>query len=182
MYWQMKELGGKPVLLIFKTFDISSGSQQDGVEFLTLLLASLPSEFSDCFSFSERVVRKFVGVEEGACPDCLTMPQHTVDLQIILHIDVPNIEHTISLTDLIHKHFSPKLSDAGKRCNTCCPHQHTTCPGTEIRCSSKQFSEQKTLINTPSNHFIQLKRFAQAAFGQNVKTNIHQSLLKSLLI
>ena len=101
-----------------KNEDLYSGRQQDGVEFITLLLQNLPTNICDLFDFTEKVRYKFIVYNRpSACPVCNLMPYDKTDVQNMLQIDVPDTNIPLQLTDLINRHYAVQTNDASKRCS-----------------------------------------------------------------
>ena len=162
------------VALSSNNLSLCSGQQQDAVEFLTFLINSLPVEFFKIFEFTEHILRKFViNGEHVPCPRCNTLPSSSLDTRIVLELPVSHIVGEAPLTDLIKQHFSPEIAEEGKRCDgpPCCPHGTRTCPGTDSKCKSLPYSQQRHINQYPNYLFIQLKRFCQTMSGQFVKSN-----------
>ena len=140
--------------------DLYSGRQQDGVEFLTLLLQHMGSPLRDLFCFTEKVVNKFLGDGgPSACPRCGTLPEIKSDKQMILQLPVQDTELPLRLCDLIYRHFEMHINDEGKKCTRCCTHQQTRCPGTASGYVSRPFTEERFFTRFPDIMLIQLKRF-----------------------
>ena len=154
--------------------ELYSGRQQDGVEFLTLLLQQMGSPVRDIFSFTEKVVNKFL-VDGGpaACPRCNTMPEIKSDKQLILQLHVQDTQLPLKLEDLIYRHFEMHINDEGKRCTRCCPHQQTRCPATSSECVSRPFTEERFITKFPTILMIQLKRFKYANTGSIDKVHTY---------
>ena len=164
--------------------ELYSGRQQDGVEYLTLLLQQMGSPIRDIFSFTEKVVNKFL-VDGGpsACPRCDTMPEIKSDKQLILQLHVQDTELSLKLENLIYRHFEMHINDEGKRCTRCCPHQQTRCPGTASGCVSRPFTEERFITKFPSVLLIQLKRFKHDTnFGTINKVHTYVEAQEEIII
>ena len=152
--------------------DIYSGRQQDGVEFLTLLLHHLGSSFQEIFAFKEKVVNKFLGAHgPSVCPTCNTLPDIKSDNQMFLQLHVQDTELSLNLENLIYRHFEMQINDEGKRCTRCCPHQQTICPGTASSCVSRPYTEDRFITRFPHILLIQLKRFKHTINGTVTKVH-----------
>ena len=138
--------------------DISSGSQQDAIEFMTLLLEQLPPEFSSFINRQEKVSSKyFINNQDVPCPNCGTLPHDKVELAKMIHLSIPN-SNGANLSELLKNHFGYQINHDGKRCSNCCPHGNSLCPGT-FQCISLPLLEQRQIIDFPQILFIQIKRF-----------------------
>ena len=138
--------------------DISSGNQQDAIEFLTLLLELLPSEFSSFFDRHEQVSFKyFIYGQNVPCPNCGTFPHDKIELEKMIHLSIPN-SNGANLSQLLHNHYEYQINHDGKRCSNCCPHGDSKCPGT-FKCVSMPLSEQRQINKFPQLLLIQIKRF-----------------------
>ena len=133
--------------------EMCSGSQQDSVEFIDLLWQNLPTEIYNMCMFSENIVRKFVVNDQlVACPNCESFPNANTDLHTVLQLHIPDTKDTIQLSELLNQYFSPVINDSGRRCSMCCP--HSSCPGTDMRCKLKPFSEERQIMQFPNYLFI----------------------------
>ena len=144
--------------------DMCSGTQQDSVEFIDLLLHSLPSEFINPFTFNVNVLRKFeVNGQLVACPSCDCLPNVYIDTQNVLQLPLPATSNTIHLSELLNQYFSPIINNSGMRCpSSMCSSHSTTIP-------PRPFSAENKIIQFPNYLFIQLNRFERILSGQIIK-------------
>ena len=98
--------------------ELYSGRQQDGVEFITLLLQNLPTNVNEMFDFTENVCYKFILYNRpSACPLCNRMPNDKLDVQNMLQLYVPDTEIPLKLTDILNRHYAVETNNASKRCS-----------------------------------------------------------------
>ena len=135
--------------------DLSSGNQQDGVEFMTFLMDNLPVEFT----FHNRLEEvSFKYTKSGPCPICGNFPNDRIETGNILHLPIVNSKSNIvALQDLLINYFSSQPLEGGKRCLYCCTHE-THCPRTD-NCVSRPVMTERKIVEFPNILFIQVKRF-----------------------
>ena len=133
--------------------DLSSGNQQDGVEFMTFLMDILPVEFT-FHSRLEKVSFKYT--ESGTCPICGNFPNDRIETGNILHLSIAN-SGSNTIANLLVNYFSSQSLEGGKRCLYCCTHE-TCCPRTG-KCVSRPVTTERKIVDFPNVLFIQVKRF-----------------------
>ena len=133
--------------------NLSSGNQQDGVEFMTFLMDILPVEFT-FHSRLEKVSFKYT--ESGTCPICGNFPNDRIETGNILHLSIAN-SGSNTIANLLVNYFSSQSLEGGKRCLYCCTHE-TCCPRTG-KCVSRPVTTERKIVDFPNVLFIQVKRF-----------------------
>jgi hypothetical protein len=128
--------------------EISSGSQQDIIDFLRLLFQQIEIELSELdgpqalfinkFWGREHVVKIFANSTDGKCTACGKLPRQENEDFNILKIEVLNTNNHLSLSAMIHNSFSEGTETFKMKCSECCPHLRN-CPLTG-NCRQKKCS------------------------------------------
>ena len=157
--------------------DICNGSQQDMLEFTTLLLESLEQEHQSLNENNSKFVNKFTGRElnmkffistrDGACPNGHQFRSEPEIFKTI-KLSVPDTDSELSLNHMIHNYYSVKSESIMMKCSDCCQHQRN-CPRTRM-CRLREAAEKKCLLSAPTFLYIQLLRFAD--IHSKIKTKV----------
>ena len=136
--------------------ELSSGNQQDGVEFMTFLLNLLPLELTFHTRREKLSFKYVINNKSVPCPNCGNFPSDRIEEENILHLPIDS-RSNVSLQNLLADNFSLQYVDGGKRCLFCCTHE-TGCPRIG-KCASMPAMTERKIINFPNTLFIQVKRY-----------------------
>ena len=156
---------------------LNDGTQQDTVEFLTILLQEVEEEISVNNWEAKVVIQEFWGTEKkekrfvnrtGICSKCKSSPRDEVERFQVLQLDIPNTSRVISLNGVIETYFSESSDDAKMKCS-CCTHK-SNCPETGV-CKPKGFVSKRVLVNSPDILVVQINRYLDLS-GSKIKTTV----------
>ena len=105
----------------------------------------------------EKIIRKYLGTNDGKCSKCSMYPAVSEQNFLTLKIEVPVTNASVELSSLIYNYFSESLDQMKLRCGNCCNHD-SNCPQSG-RCKSRPAVTQNILTQSPTFLIIQLKRF-----------------------
>ena len=148
--------------------DISDGSQQDFMDFHSLLLKVLWDELlmkGDVYGLSlihqfygkEKNEKKFIHTQKASCSQGHSTRTEEEDFQTI-KLAVPVSSQDISLNNLISNHYAECSNKLSMKCSDCCPHKKR-CPQTG-KCKLMEAVSQRKIVSTPKYLYIQLQRFS----------------------
>ena len=136
-------------------------------EFTRLLIECIEKEFDKVSVMLEMFMQKFIGQEmnmklflntrDGAC-NMGHVPRSEPEIFRTIRLTLPNTEKDVSMSHLIHQHYSVSPENIMMKCSECCQH-HRICPQTG-KCRLREAVEKRALLVSPKFLYIQLLRFS----------------------
>ena len=132
---------------------LNNGSHQDAVEFFSIMVESIENELHLEESLNKSIIQKFRGMEKvekgfenvpnGQCQKCFKKPRDETEEFLVLPLVVNQSANSLSINDLLKKHFSSEKGYASMKCD-CCNHiKDCTLQG---NCKPKSISMTRSLI------------------------------------
>ena len=110
---------------------LNNGTHQDTVEFFSIMVESIEKELHSEVGLNQSIIKRFRGMEkvtkgfenapDGQCQKCLKKPRDETEEFLVLPLVVNQSANSLSLNDLLKKHFSSEKGYASMKCD-CCNH------------------------------------------------------------
>jgi hypothetical protein len=109
---------------------LCDGTQQDPVEFLTILLQQVDKEipvtnwdgkaFLQKFWGTEKTERKFLNNYGGTCTVCKALPRTEEESVHIIRLNIPDTGSVVTLNSIIENHYQENSDLIMMKCSECC--------------------------------------------------------------
>ena len=75
----------------------------------------------------EKIIRKFLGTNNGKCEKCQMYPSINDQNFQSIKVEVPDLNVSIELSSLVQRYYSESIDQMQMRCSNCCKHVQN-CP------------------------------------------------------
>ena len=117
----------------------------------------------------EKIIRKFLGTNDGKCGKCQMYPSIKEQNFLSIKVDVPDLNVSVVLSSLVQSYFSENMDEMVMRCANCCKHVQS-CPQTGL-CRPRPAVSQTIITKSPKFLIIHLKRFG-LHLGSKIQTTV----------